>query len=231
MSKESLIEKIKLSFVIGFLITIVIFVLAYITGLQAMAKTMFFTVWLLSFVGFFILTLVKDNLTAKKWERAKKEKTESASWWEAIPELVLWIVGMTLFVAILFVLLFAGVYANNQFYGWHLADGSMYHDHTSVLFPEKLEIINMGKDSLALEVDSTKVEFASTVENGEYIQTVKFSEPGNYTVWVNSDPLTVRVFASASEMEAQQEPGFEGIAVFIAFAGILAIAKRNRKGG
>lgn len=230
MIKESLIEKIKLSFVIGFLITLIIFVAAAFTGLQTIAEETFFTIWLLSFVAFLVLILIKDNLAAKKGKEVREKETKSASWWEAIPEPVLIAGAIILLVAIVMGLLIAVIDYNNQAYGWRVQDHGG-HERASLLFPEKLEIINLGKNSLVLEVDSTKVEFISKIENGKYIQAVKFLEPGNYTVWVNNNPLAVRVYASASEMKAQQEPGPGSLAVFIAFAGIFAITRRNRKGG
>lgn len=165
-------------------------------------------------------------------DREKIEK--KAKWLEIIPkqirEPVLMTIAMIFVVIIFFGLIFAGAKINNEYHGWKLSDGSIYHDRASVLFPAQLEIINLGKDSLVLEVDSTKVEINSRIEEGKQIQTVKFPEPGNYTVWVNSDPVAVRVFASASEIGAQKEPGFESLAAISAFAIIFAI-RRSRAGG
>lgn len=154
-----------------------------------------------------------------------------------------WIV---IFIIIIAALLGAIIAYQKYAYQWDFNDLQLSHDRYSIVSPKLVEI-NWDNGPLPIKIDGqgplpldykggngfTYYEYIGGVNiiSNQTTATIFKLPIGEHNLQIGKDEVVVRVFASASEMNVEKEPGFEGLVAILAIAIIFTIAKRIRAGG
>lgn len=115
-------------------------------------------------------------------------------------------------------------YAENKYYGWKITNNLVGIAGHKLVF-----VVQPGPEIQADRPVNITIG-GKEIENNNFIGARIISLPiGEHILFINGDKLEVVV--ASTEEEAKEMPGFETLAVFIAFTIIFVKLRRNRTGG
>lgn len=115
-------------------------------------------------------------------------------------------------------------YAENKYYGWKITNNVVGIAGHKLVF-----VVQPGPEIQADRPVNITIG-GKEIEDNNFIGARIISLPiGEHILFINGDKL--KVVVASTEEEAKEMPGFETLAVFIAFTIIFVKLRRNRTGG